>query len=84
MSASSLKLIEDCAQSQGCAYQGIKTGALGDTAAHSFYPGKNIGAFGDAGAVTTNDDDLASVIRALANYGSERKYVFKYVGIIVG
>lgn len=76
-----LKLIEDCAQSQGCAYQGIKTGALGDAAAHSFYPGKNIGAFGDAGAVTTNDDDLASVIRALANYGSERKYVFKYVGI---
>lgn len=76
-----LKLLEDCAQSQGCAFQGVKTGALGHAAAHSFYPGKNIGAFGDAGAVTTNDDDLASVIRALANYGSERKYVFKYVGI---
>ena len=76
-----LKLLEDCAQSQGCAFQGVKTGALGHAAAHSFYPGKNIGAFGDAGAVTTNDDDLASVIRALANYGSERKYVFKYAGI---
>lgn len=76
-----LKLLEDCAQSQGCAFQGVKTGALGHAAAHSFYPGKNIGAFGDAGAVTTNDDNLASVIRALANYGSERKYVFKYVGI---
>lgn len=76
-----LKLIEDCAQSQGCAYQGVKTGALGHAAAHSFYPGKNIGAFGDAGAVTTNDANLAATIRALANYGSERKYVFKYVGI---
>lgn len=76
-----LKLIEDCAQSQGCAYQGIKTGALGNAAAHSFYPGKNIGAFGDAGAVTTDDAELASVVRALANYGSETKYVFKYVGI---
>ncbi len=76
-----LKLMEDCAQSQGCAWKGIKTGALGDAAAHSFYPGKNIGAFGDAGAVTTNDEELASTIRTLANYGSERKYVFKYVGI---
>ena len=76
-----LKLFEDCAQSHGCAYAGIKTGALGHAAAHSFYPGKNMGAFGDAGAVTTNDDELASVIRALANYGSQRKYVFQYVGI---
>lgn len=76
-----LKLMEDCAQSHGCAWKGVKTGALGDCAAHSFYPGKNLGAFGDAGAVTTNDVELASVIRALANYGSQRKYVFKYVGM---
>lgn len=77
----SLKLMEDCAQSHGCAWMGVKTGALGDGAAHSFYPGKNLGAFGDAGAVTTNDAELASVIRALANYGSQKKYVFKYVGM---
>ena len=76
-----LKLMEDCAQSHGCSCNGIKTGALGDAAAHSFYPGKNLGAFGDAGAVTTNDEKLAVVIRALANYGSQKKYVFKYVGI---
>ncbi len=76
-----LKLMEDCAQSHGCVWKGIKTGALGDAAAHSFYPGKNLGALGDAGAVTTDDDELAAVIRALANYGSQKKYVFKYVGI---
>lgn len=76
-----LKLMEDCAQSHGCAWKGVKTGALGDAAAHSFYPGKNLGAFGDAGAVTTSDKELASVIRALANYGSQKKYVFKYVGM---
>jgi dTDP-4-amino-4,6-dideoxygalactose transaminase len=76
-----LKLMEDCAQSHGCAWKGIKTGALGDSAAHSFYPGKNLGALGDAGAVTTNDPKLAEVIRALANYGSQKKYVFKYVGM---
>lgn len=76
-----LILMEDCAQSQGCAWNGVKTGALGDAAAHSFYPGKNLGAFGDAGAVTTSDKELASVIRALANYGSQKKYVFKYVGM---
>lgn len=76
-----MKLMEDCAQSHGCAWKGIRTGALGDAAAHSFYPGKNLGAFGDAGAVTTNDPELASVIRALANYGSQKKYVFKYVGM---
>ncbi len=76
-----LKLMEDCAQSHGCAWKGVKTGALGDAAAHSFYPGKNLGAFGDAGAVTTNDAALAEVIRALANYGSQKKYVFKYVGM---
>lgn len=76
-----LKLMEDCAQSHGCAWKGVKTGALGDASAHSFYPGKNLGAFGDAGAVTTNDSELANVIRALANYGSQKKYVFKYVGM---
>lgn len=76
-----LKLMEDCAQSHGCSWNGIKTGALGDCAAHSFYPGKNLGALGDAGAVTTDDSELASVIRTLANYGSQKKYVFKYVGI---
>ena len=76
-----LKLMEDCAQSHGCAWKGVKTGALGDSAAHSFYPGKNLGALGDAGAVTTNDSELAEVIRALANYGSQKKYVFKYVGM---
>ena len=81
-----LKLMEDCAQSHGCGFlvngsRFTRTGALGDAAAHSFYPGKNLGALGDAGAVTTNDADLASVIRALANYGSQKKYVFKYVGM---
>ena len=76
-----LKLMEDCAQSHGCGWNGVKTGALGDAAAHSFYPGKNMGAFGDAGAVTTNDKELADVVRALANYGSQKKYVFKYVGM---
>lgn len=76
-----LKLMEDCAQSHGCSWKGVKTGALGDSAAHSFYPGKNLGAFGDAGAITTSDAELADVIRALANYGSQKKYVFKYVGM---
>ena len=76
-----LKLMEDCAQSHGCQWKGRKTGALGDAAAHSFYPGKNLGALGDAGAVTTDDKELAAVIRALANYGSQKKYVFRYVGM---
>ena len=58
----------------------IRTGAIGDAAGHSFYPGKNLGALGDAGAVTTNDEALAKAIRALANYGSQRKYVFQYTG----
>lgn len=75
-----LKLIEDNAQAHGCLYNGKKTGSLGDAAGHSFYPGKNLGALGDAGAVTTNDNELAEVVRSLANYGSTRKYVFKYAG----
>ncbi len=75
-----LKLIEDNAQAHGCLYRGRKTGSLGDAAGHSFYPGKNLGAFGDGGAVTTDDEELASVVRTLANYGSEKKYVFRYTG----
>ena len=75
-----LKLIEDNAQAHGCSFEGRKTGSLGDAAGHSFYPGKNLGALGDAGAVTTSDDELADVIRALGNYGSHQKYVHDYQG----
>lgn len=76
-----LKLIEDCAQSHGCKHtDGRVTGNIGDAAGHSFYPGKNLGALGDGGAVTTNDPELAAAVRALANYGSQKKYVFKYAG----
>ncbi len=75
-----LKLIEDNAQAHGCSFEGRKTGSLGDAAGHSFYPGKNLGALGDAGAVTTSDDELAAVIRALGNYGSHQKYVHDYQG----
>lgn len=76
-----LKLVEDCAQSHGCLFSdGRMTGNLGDAAGHSFYPGKNLGALGDGGAVTTNDPELAAAVRALANYGSQKKYVFKYTG----
>ncbi len=75
-----LKLIEDNAQAHGCVFNDRKTGSIGDAAGHSFYPGKNLGALGDAGAVTTNDEDLAKAIRSLANYGSQKKYVFQYCG----
>jgi len=76
-----LKLVEDNAQAHGCRYRdGRRTGSLGDAAGHSFYPGKNLGALGDGGAVTTDDAELAASIRALANYGSTKKYVFKYAG----
>ncbi|MGL4293393.1 MAG: DegT/DnrJ/EryC1/StrS family aminotransferase [Bacteroidales bacterium] len=75
-----LKVIEDCAQSHGAKYKGIPCGALGDAAGFSFYPGKNLGALGDAGAVTTSDDTLALTIRRLANYGTSRKYVNTYKG----
>ena len=88
-----LKLVEDNAQAHGCKFEAIRregdeairqdwkrTGSLGDAAGHSFYPGKNLGALGDGGAVTTDDDELAAAIRALANYGSQKKYVFKYTG----
>ncbi len=76
-----LKLVEDNAQAHGCLYfDGRMTGSIGDAAGHSFYPGKNLGALGDGGAVTTNDGELASVVRTLANYGSSKKYIFKYAG----
>jgi Predicted pyridoxal phosphate-dependent enzyme apparently involved in regulation of cell wall biogenesis len=81
-----LKVIEDNAQSIGAVYtnrQGAskKTGSLGDAAGFSFYPGKNLGALGDAGAVTTNDTELATMVRALGNYGSKQKYVNEYQGL---
>lgn len=76
-----LKIIEDNAQAIGAEWNDIKTGNLGDAAGFSFYPGKNLGAIGDAGAITTNDDDLAKTIRAIANYGSEQKYVNIYQGL---
>ena len=76
-----LRLIEDNAQAHGCTFtDGRHTGSLGHAAAHSFYPGKNMGAMGDAGAVTTDDTTLADTLRTLANYGSSRKYVFTYRG----
>ena len=76
-----LKLIEDNAQAHGCKHtDGRTTGSIGDAAGHSFYPGKNLGALGDGGAVTTNNEELATAIRTLANYGSQKKYVFKYTG----
>ena len=75
-----LKLVEDNAQAHGCRFRHQRTGSIGDAAGHSFYPGKNLGALGDGGAVTTNDPELAAAVRALANYGSQKKYVFKYTG----
>ena len=75
-----LLLIEDNAQAHGCAFQNKKTGSLGHAAGHSFYPGKNLGALGDAGCVTTDDAELAAIVRALGNYGSQQKYVFRYAG----
>lgn len=76
-----LKIIEDNAQAIGAEWNGIKSGNLGDAAGFSFYPGKNLGALGDGGAVTSKDDLLAKTIRALANYGSDEKYVNKYQGL---
>ena len=69
-----LKVIEDAAQAQGAGYKGKLAGNLGDAAGHSFYPGKNLGALGDGGAITTNDDDLADKLKVLRNYGSRVKY----------
>ncbi len=75
-----LLLLEDNAQAHGCHFGDNRTGSLGHAAAHSFYPGKNLGALGDAGAVTTDDEQLAQTIRSLANYGSTRKYEFTFKG----
>jgi dTDP-4-amino-4,6-dideoxygalactose transaminase len=75
-----LKVIEDNAQAIGAEWKGRKTGSLGDAAGLSFYPGKNLGALGDAGAVVTNDAELADLVRALRNYGSRKKYINEYPG----
>lgn len=75
-----LKVIEDSAQSHGAYYKDKRSGNLGDASGFSFYPGKNLGALGDGGAVTTNDEELANTIRALGNYGSHKKYENLYKG----
>lgn len=75
-----LRVVEDCAQAHGATYKGRKIGTFGDAAGFSFYPGKNLGALGDAGAVITNDRELAEKIRALGNYGSDYKYHHIYQG----
>lgn len=76
-----LKVIEDAAQSHGAMYNGHRVGNLGDAAAFSFYPGKNLGALGDAGGVITNDDEIFERVKAIANYGSDRKYHHIYKGV---
>lgn len=76
-----IKIIEDNAQAHGCLYGTRRTGSLGDAAAHSFYPGKNLGALGDAGAVTTDDKELADIITKLHNYGSSIKYIHEQEGV---
>lgn len=80
VSENGLILFEDNAQAHGACYHGHRTGSIGLAAAHSFYPGKNLGALGDAGAVTTDNPELAATIRTLANYGSTEKYIFRYAG----
>jgi len=75
-----LRLIEDAAQAHGARYRGQITGGMGDAAAFSFYPGKNLGALGDAGAITTRDPELAERVRKLSNYGSSKKYIHDHVG----
>ena len=76
-----LKVIEDCAQAHGAVYKGLKAGSFGDASGFSFYPGKNLGALGDAGAVVTNNEELALKVRMLGNYGSKIKYVHEFQGI---
>jgi dTDP-4-amino-4,6-dideoxygalactose transaminase len=76
-----LKIIEDSAQAHGAIYEGKRSGNLGDACGFSFYPAKNLGALGDAGAITTNDDSLADTVRALRNYGSLKKYENLYKGV---
>lgn len=75
-----LKVVEDCAQAHGATYKGRKVGTFGHASGFSFYPGKNLGALGDAGAAVTDDEDIAKKIRALGNYGSDRKYHHIYKG----
>ena len=75
-----LKVLEDSAQGHGASYKSRKTGSLGNAAAFSFYPSKNLGAFGDGGAVTTDDDNLAEKIKTIRNYGSQKKYVNEVIG----
>ena len=77
----SLKVVEDCAQAHGALCGGVRVGAIGDAAGFSFYPAKNLGALGDGGAVTTNDSELAAAVRAIANYGSQKKYINLYKGV---
>ena len=76
-----LKVIEDCAQAHGASYNNSKAGAFGDIGAFSFYPTKNLGALGDGGAITTNSEEIYVKLKALRNYGSEKKYYNKYIGI---
>ena len=76
-----LKVIEDSAQAHGAFYQGKRVGNLGDASGFSFYPGKNLGCMGDGGAITTNDKDLYEKVKAIANYGSDRKYHHIYKGV---
>ena len=76
-----LLVLEDCAQSHGAEIQGKRAGNWGDAAGFSFYPGKNLGALGDAGAITTNDSELAETLKALRNYGSHKKYENLYQGV---
>lgn len=80
-SSRGIKVIEDAAQAHGARYKGSRVGGIGDSAGFSFYPAKNMGAFGDGGAVTTNDDTLASAVRHFRNYGSSEKYVHDAAGI---
>lgn len=77
----SLKVLEDAAQSHGAVYQGKRAGSWGDVGCFSFYPGKNLGALGDAGGVVTNNPGLAAKVRAIGNYGAEKKYVHDYMGV---
>lgn len=76
-----LLLIEDAAQAHGAKYKGRIAGSLGDAAGFSFYPGKNLGALGDAGAVCTKDPQIADIVRTLSNYGSHQKYIHEYKGV---
>ena len=79
--SNNLLLIEDAAQSHGAIWNDKKTGNIGDASGFSFYPGKNLGALGDAGAITTNDNEIAKIAKSIANYGSKYKYEHNYKGV---